>query len=134
MLFLLIYSRSTPITYPFPLSKKMLSQICVTGSFAGSMRLAFNHSPTYLCYAMKISVCRSLYFCLFFSTGLNGWLISSFIVISLRLLCYHVAFMVYDRLTDYVTMLCLYLLLIFVIFLLFVILIYSGAVLYSGAF
>ena len=59
--------------------------------------------------------------CLFdFISVLYGWFISSARIISFRILCYHVAYTLYDRLTDYVMLLCLYLLLIFDILLLLV--------------
>jgi hypothetical protein len=50
--------------------------------------------------------------------------------ISLRLLCYHVAYMVYDRLTDYVMLLYLFVLLRFIPGLYIVV----SYVVYSGAF
>jgi hypothetical protein len=117
-----ICSGSTPISSPLPYYKKMLSQIkqCRCHCFLSWVDISIVDIVTcYVCliYSGACSVFKVL----------NGRLISSFIVFSLRLLCRQVAYMVYDILTVYVMLLCLYLLLIFDILLLFVMLLYYGA-------
>ena len=76
--------------------------------------------------AISVIDIMTLYVCLIYHTAIR--LVSTAAgYISLRILCHHVAYLVYDKATVSVMLLCLYLLLMFDILLLFVTLLCYGA-------